>query len=139
MYAEMESCPDFVQDGALDMGIGIEDGEDGEAEITKDLASRPIRKAKRQLGKRSPGKEIGLDGALVQIKKLPLMKNSRKSRNGRGRGLPKKGKYKVITRWTVETFFFFFSRPDKEHNCHSFFHERASPIKVIQFLTCALG
>lgn len=94
----MEFVSDAVQDGVSDDLInGMEDGlegVDGLGELSKDIASRPIRKAKRQLGRHSPGKEVGPDGAALQAKKtLPLAKNSRKSRDGRGRGLPKKGKF----------------------------------------------
>lgn len=96
MAAEMEVGQDSLQDG-VDMVNGIEEdpseGIDGLGELSsKDLSSRPIRKARRQLGRLSPGKEVGPEGAAAQVKKaLPLAKNSRKSRDGRGRGLPKKG------------------------------------------------
>lgn len=94
MSAEMEVVSESLQDGvSVDMVNGIDDESiDGLRELSKDLSSRPIRKAKRQLGRLSPGKEVGPEGAAALIKKaLPLAKNSRKSRDGRGRGLPKKG------------------------------------------------
>ena len=57
---------------------------------------RVIRKAKRTI-KRSPSKEDGVvtnAGILNNLKgPVPFSKNSRKSRNGYGRGQPKKGKY----------------------------------------------
>lgn len=101
MSAEMEFGSEAVQDGVSgDLVNGMDDSiesVDGLGELSKDIASRPIRKAKRQLGRHSPGKEVGPDGAAVQTKKtLPLAKNSRKSRNGRGRGLPKKGKDVIL-------------------------------------------
>uniref|UniRef100_A0A0B6YPD9 Programmed cell death protein 4 n=1 Tax=Arion vulgaris TaxID=1028688 RepID=A0A0B6YPD9_9EUPU len=99
MSAEMEFqfVSDSVQDGVSseDLINGMDDGIesiDGLGELSNDISSRPIRKAKRQLGRHSPGKEVGPDGAAVLAKKaLPIAKNSRKSRDGRGRGLPKKG------------------------------------------------
>lgn len=83
-----------LQDGAADMVNGeIDESADGIGELSKDMASRPMRKAKRHLGRLSPGKDGVPDGTNLQTKKiLPLSKNSRKSRDGRGRGLPKKGK-----------------------------------------------
>ncbi|XP_012934644.1 programmed cell death protein 4 [Aplysia californica] len=95
MSAAMEVSAD-VQDGVSEEMVNgdIEEDADGLAELSKDLSSRPIRKAKRLLGRQSPGKEVAAEGAAGQAKKtLPptLAKNSRKSRDGRGRGLPKKG------------------------------------------------
>ncbi|XP_071090513.1 programmed cell death protein 4-like [Haliotis cracherodii] len=60
-----------------------------------EVPARIIRKAKRLI-RRSPGKETGAKEIVTVIsgnanKRLPLSKNSRKSRNGRGRGEPKKG------------------------------------------------
>ncbi|GFO14546.1 programmed cell death protein 4 [Plakobranchus ocellatus] len=94
MSSEMEVGADSVQDGVSNMVNGTDDNAeaaDSIAELSGDLSSRPIRKAKRNLGK-SGGHELGPEGAAAQAKKaLPLSKNSRKSRDGRGRGLPKKG------------------------------------------------
>ena len=93
-----------VQDGASEDVIGNGDiaaGEeaDGLGELEKDLSSRPMHRAKRTLGRRSPGKEIG---PIIEtgLNKNPipsnLSKNSKKSRDGRGRGLPKKGEHVVL-------------------------------------------
>ncbi|GFS07527.1 programmed cell death protein 4 [Elysia marginata] len=94
MSAEMEVVADSVQDGESNMVNGTEESAeaaDSIAELSGDLSSRPIRKAKRNLSKQG-NHELGPEGAAVQTKKaLPLSKNSRKSRDGRGRGLPKKG------------------------------------------------
>lgn len=51
---------------------------------------RLIRKAKRLHRTNSGGDATSSNGNVVE--KLPLLKNSRKSRDGRGRGEPKKGK-----------------------------------------------
>ena len=95
----MEVGTDSVQDGETNMVNGAEDSAeaaDSIAELSGDLSSRPIRKAKRNLGK-TGNHELGSEGAAAQAKKaLPLSKNSRKSRDGRGRGLPKKGKHVVV-------------------------------------------
>lgn len=97
MSAAMELGAD-VQDGVSEIVNGEiqpeDEDADGLGELEKDLSSRPIRKAKRVLGRSSPGKEVGPDGAVGQAKKTinpTLAKNSKKSRDGRGRGLPKKG------------------------------------------------
>ena len=95
----MEVVADSVQDGVSNMVNGIDENveaADSIAELTGDISSRPIRKAKRNLGKVG-NHELGPEGAAAQVKKaLPLSKNSRKSRDGRGRGLPKKGKHVVV-------------------------------------------
>uniref|UniRef100_A0A0B7A9Z6 Programmed cell death protein 4 n=1 Tax=Arion vulgaris TaxID=1028688 RepID=A0A0B7A9Z6_9EUPU len=95
MSSEMEFGSFGVQDGVVeDLAIGMEDSiesVDELGELSRSIASRPVRKAKRHLGRNSPGKEVGPNGVVVQTKVLPLTKNSRKSRDGRGRGLPKKG------------------------------------------------
>lgn len=88
-----------VQDGVsaaimLNEDIDADDeAADRLGELSKDMASRPIHKAKRTLGRRSPGKELGLGANRGDASKsVPtLAKNSKKSRDGRGRGLPKKG------------------------------------------------
>lgn len=86
-----------VQDGVCDDivngNIALEEA-DVLGELSNDISSRPIHKAKRLLGRRSPGKEIGPEGAAIPKGKVvpqSLAKNSKKSRDGRGRGLPKKG------------------------------------------------
>lgn len=102
-----------MQDGAADIDIAngeVDEGADGLGELAGDMASRPMRKAKRQLGRSSPGKEVGIvpDGVsnLPSKKVLPLSKNSRKSRDGRGRGLPKKGKTTWLYKKTNAKYFF---------------------------------
>lgn len=102
MSAEMEVSADVQQDQdgvSAEMVNGdFEAEEDADAlgELSKDLSLRPIRKARRHLGRQSPGKEVGPEGAAGPAKKTVqpvLAKNSRKSRDGRGRGLPKKGEH----------------------------------------------
>ena len=98
MSAEMDTSSN-VQDGDRDDlvngNVALEEEADVLGELSSDISSRPIHKAKRLLGRRSPGKEIGPEGAARQKAKAisqSLTKNSKKSRDGRGRGLPKKGK-----------------------------------------------
>ena len=86
---------DGVSDGIMNGDIEAEEEADGLAELSKDLASRPIHKAKRLLGRRSPGKETASDRQIRRTTPPTQAKNSKKSRDGRGRGLPKKGKHVV--------------------------------------------
>ena len=79
-------------------------GQNGNALFSKESSEnvpfkedRVIRKAKRTI-KRSPSKEdgvvnsAGISGNHTQMRgPFPFSKNSRKSRNGYGRGQPKKG------------------------------------------------
>lgn len=76
---------------------GVENGNLFSAESSENVPvkeDRVFRKAKRTI-KRSPSKEDGVVKAGMpssQVKGLAaLSKNSRKSRNGLGRGQPKKG------------------------------------------------
>lgn len=89
---------DGVSDRIMNGDIEADEEADGLAELSKDLASRPIHKAKRLLGRRSPGKEtVGQSDRHIRRTTPPTQaKNSKKSRDGRGRGLPKKGKHVVF-------------------------------------------
>ena len=85
------------ENGDGDIAVGEE--ADGLGELEKDLSSRPMHKAKRVLGRRSPGKDLGPAISVGQNKNsIPsnVSKNSKKSRDGRGRGLPKKGEHMVL-------------------------------------------
>ena len=79
-------------DGQIQDGSGYFSKESMENVLFKE--DRVIRKAKRTI-KRSPSKEDGVVthvGILNNLKgPVPFSKNSRKSRNGYGRGQPKKG------------------------------------------------
>ena len=79
-------------DGQIQDGSGYFSKESMENVPFKE--DRVIRKAKRTI-KRSPSKEDGVVthvGILNNLKgPVPFSKNSRKSRNGYGRGQPKKG------------------------------------------------
>lgn len=89
----MESDLATTQDGEVD---GLENGNDFEANAPL-KEQRVIRKAKR-LTTMSPRKDEGSENGVVPghvihstMRIPPFSKNSRKSRQGRGRGLPKKG------------------------------------------------
>ena len=103
MSSEMEVGPADVQDGAemLNGDIDADEAADGLGELSNDIATRPIHKAKRTLGRRSPGKELGPVANRGDANKtVPIQsKNSKKSRDGRGRGLPKKGLHVVCLLW----------------------------------------
>lgn len=84
---------------------GQQDGEvvNGNVLFSKDSAenapvkeTRIIKKAKRHI-KSSPRKDDSDDNTVVPLNmaNLALQKNSRKSRNGFGRGLPKKGEFSI--------------------------------------------
>ncbi|KAL8615438.1 hypothetical protein ACOMHN_036258 [Nucella lapillus] len=85
-----------IQDGEVldvsmnggDSQIGAQNNPDNDS-----VGDRPVRKAKRFLTRQSSGGD-GASSNICQVtKKVPLAlnKNSRKSRDGKGRGLPKKG------------------------------------------------
>ena len=90
-------------------------GQNGNAFFSKESSEnvpfkedRVIRKAKRTI-KRSPSKEdgvvniAGLASSHVNLKgPLPFSKNSRKSRNGYGRGQPKKGSSLQLLCMTID-------------------------------------
>ncbi|KAK7109895.1 programmed cell death protein 4-like [Littorina saxatilis] len=59
---------------------------------TGQLGDRPVRKARRQLSRQTSGGDGTSNSNAQTTKKVVLFnKNSRKSRDGRGRGMPKKG------------------------------------------------
>ncbi|XP_076460642.1 programmed cell death protein 4-like [Babylonia areolata] len=82
-----------IQDGEMaedmngDDSVGDVDGGTG----TDSVGDRPMRKAKRLLTRQSSGGDGSNTSSAQLNKKIPFNKNSRKSRDGRGRGLPKKG------------------------------------------------
>lgn len=89
---------DRIQDGAeiIDVTMNGDELFNEEAELsleTDNIEGRPIRKAKRLLSRQTSGGESSTNNnAQTAAKKvIPFSKNSRKSRDGRGRGLPKKG------------------------------------------------
>lgn len=93
---------DRIQDGAevTDVTMNGDEALNEDAEIgleTDNIEDRPIRKAKRHLvrqtsGSGGTGESSTNNNAQTAAKKvIPFSKNSRKSRDGRGRGLPKKG------------------------------------------------
>jgi hypothetical protein len=71
----------------------LNEDEEAEGELADSIGDRPVRKAKRQLARQTSGGESSTNNnAQTAAKKVvPFSKNSRKSRDGRGRGLPKKG------------------------------------------------
>ena len=86
----MSAEPMEQQDGQVQEGLFSKDSVEN-VPLKED---RVIRKAKRTI-KRSPSKEDGVvtAGGMPNHLKgpVPFSKNSRKSRNGYGRGQPKKG------------------------------------------------
>ena len=96
-FADMESGSEIaIQDGVVPDVVmngddSLIDAEDPETDI---IADRPVRKAKRLLSRQSSsGDSTANNNAQLNKKVLVCSKNSRKSRDGRGRGLPKKGSY----------------------------------------------
>lgn len=92
----MESVSvDRIQDGVTtDVTMNGDDTlNEGEYNPeTDNIGDRPMRKAKRLLTRQtSGGDSTGNNNAQTNKKLLLFSKNSRKSRDGRGRGLPKKG------------------------------------------------
>lgn len=90
MSADMENVSEPVQ---LQDGESTDVAMNGEVEVipeSETAEDRPVRKAKRQLSRQRSGSDSSNNNAAVK-KALPNSKNSRKSRDGRGRGLPKKG------------------------------------------------
>lgn len=92
----MESASaDRIQDGvSTDVTMNGEDAlnEDEYNPETDNIQDRPMRKAKRLLTRQTSGGDNTSNNNAQANKKLLLFsKNSRKSRDGRGRGLPKKG------------------------------------------------
>ena len=92
----MESVSeDLIQDGvATDVTMNGEDAPVPSEDVTEtdNAEDRPVRKAKRQLARQmSGGDSSSNNNAQANKKLLVFSKNSRKSRDGRGRGLPKKG------------------------------------------------
>lgn len=84
-----------IQDGvATDVTMNGDDSlnEGDYNPETDNVDDRPIRKAKRLLTRQTSGGDSSSNNNAQTNKKLLLFsKNSRKSRDGRGRGLPKKG------------------------------------------------
>ena len=81
----------LAQDGVpLEVNGNIID-QDFNPENSNERTVRIIKKAKRHIKQRVATN--GNDAVIIttENKRLPFSKNSRKSRNGRGRGLPKKG------------------------------------------------
>ncbi|XP_041369955.1 LOW QUALITY PROTEIN: programmed cell death protein 4-like [Gigantopelta aegis] len=81
----------LAQDGVpLEMNGNIVDQDDN-PENSNERTVRIIKKAKRHIKQRATTNGNDVVTVNVENKRLPFSKNSRKSRNGRGRGLPKKG------------------------------------------------
>lgn len=86
---------DRIQDGVATQPADVTmNGEDDfeDSPETDSVEDRQVRKAKRLLTRQTSGGDSSSNNnAQVNKKLLVLSKNSRKSRDGRGRGLPKKG------------------------------------------------
>ena len=89
-----------IMNGEVPVQNGDIDSTELEAEMNEDVDAingledpakpiRLIRKAKRLHRANSGGDATPVNGQTVE--KIPALKNSRKSRDGRGRGEPKKG------------------------------------------------
>ena len=83
-----------IQDGVELADVSMNGDEANESD---NVGDRPIRKAKRLLTRQTSGGDNASNNNTQQATKklLPFSKNSRKSRDGRGRGLPKKGKQQI--------------------------------------------
>ena len=84
-----------IQDGEITNDVvfnGFHELIDEEYELDNDFSNdRPMRKAKRLLTRQTSEGDNTTNNVQINKKVLFMSKNCRKSRDGRGRGLPKKG------------------------------------------------
>ncbi|CAH1784453.1 unnamed protein product [Owenia fusiformis] len=88
--SDMESTP-VVENGEVDLKNGNNNVPSESPNITPTKEGRVIHKAKRTLRQSPNVVEGAVNGDISSLVPKQLQKNSRKSRTGFGRGLPKKG------------------------------------------------